>query len=370
MKKKNYTYFDYEENERDVLEKLYDQTLPEDLFGTEGKDMRNNTSTKVTISKYSEESGIALGETQFGQSVIIDTKKEIKSLNKLGYPSVEMKEGQVLEVVVHKDPSGSFYGSVSAGYEKALKNELHKAIKDEDVAYNVKVVSVCNGGFMVDLCGIECFLPGSLAAANRIMNFADYVGKTITVMVEIYDQKRDIFVVSFKKYLRKIIDKEVRSLSFSQKYEGVVTGSSNTGVFVEWNDIFTGIIPFDEANNAKLQDLKVGVNVSFFVVDIKNPQRIVLSITEPNEKLKNIQDLKDSASDVISDNTQLKIFSAEITKIKTFGVFVKIENGLNGLIEKEKLSNPIDKYEVGQKLKCSVKNVDISSFKIQLEEVK
>jgi ribosomal protein S1 len=369
MKKKNYTYFDYEESERDVLEKLYDRSLPQDVNEVHGKDLKNNTSTRVVISKFDTEKGIALGETQFGQSIVIDTKKEQKSLNKLGYPAIEMTEGQVLEVVVHKDPSGAFYGSVSAGYEKALKNELHNSIKDDNCAFKVKVTSVCNGGFMVDLSGIQCFLPGSLAAANRIMNFADYVGKELTVMVEIYDQKRDIFVVSFKKYLKKIIDNEVRNLSFSQKYDGIVTGASGNGVFIEWDEIFTGIIPFDESNSASLQNLKAGDNVSFFVVDIKNPQRVTLSIGEPNEKLKNIQQLKDSSSDVVGENTQLKIYKAEITKIKTFGAFVKLENGLNGLIEREKLMKSIKEYEVGQTVNCSVSNVDLSSFKIQLAEV-
>lgn len=369
MKRNNYTCFDYDESERDVLEKLYEKSLPQDVQQTEGKDLRNNSSTTVIISKFDSEKGIALGETQFGQSVVIDTKKEQKSLTKLGYPVIEMSEGQVLEVVVHKDPSGAFYGSVSAGYEKALKSELHNAIKDENCAFKVKVKEVCNGGFMVDLSGVQCFLPGSLAAANRIMNFADYVGKELTVMVEIYDSKRDIFVVSFKKYLRKIIDGEVRRLSFSNKYEGVVTGASGNGVFVEWDEIFTGIIPFDEANSATLQNLKTGDSVTFFVTDVKNPQRIILSVTEPNGKLKTIQELKDSSSEVVGDNTQLKTYKAEITKIKTFGAFVKLDNGLNGLIEKERLMKSIKEYEVGQFVNCSVSNVDLSSFKIQLAEV-
>jgi len=188
-------------------------------------------------------------------------------------------------------------------------------------------------------------------------------------MVEIYDQKRDIFVVSFKKYLRKIIDGEVQKLSFSNKYDGIVTGASGNGVFVEWDEIFTGIIPFDEANSAKLQSLKTGDPVTFFVTDIKNPQRITLSVTEPNEKLKSIQELKDSSSEVVGDDTQLKTYKAEITKIKTFGAFVKLENGLNGLIERERLMKSIKEYEVGQFVNCSVSNVDLSSFKIQLAEV-
>ena len=370
MKRKNYSCFDYEADERDLLEKAYLKSFPDDLPSDfTGKDLSKNTSTKVTITNVNPETGTALGETPFGQSIVIDINKEIKSLRRLGYPSVDVEEGQILDVVINKDPSGNYNGSVSAGYEKALKSELHKAILNEDCAYKVKVKSVCNGGFMVDLSGIECFLPGSLAGANRIMNFADYVGKEITVMVEVYDQKRDIFVVSFKKYLRKIIDAEVQNLSFSSKYSGVVTGSSNSGVFVEWEEIFTGIVPFEDQNRDSLERLKPGDSIDFFVIDIKNPQRVILSVGEPNSKLKGIQSLKDSSAEVVGEKSQMTTYKAEISKIKTFGAFVKLENGLLGLVEKEKLVNPIKNYEVGQIINCYVLSVDVSTLKVQLSEL-
>ena len=370
MKRKNYTCFEYEAEEREILEKKYSQYFPQDLPNDfSGKDLTQNSSARVIITQFDSNSGVAVGETMFGQSVIIDTNKEERSLRKLGYPSIDMEQGQLLDVVIYKDPSGTFNGSVSAGYEKALKQELHKAIVKEDCAYRIKVKSVCNGGFMVDLSGIECFLPGSLAAANRIMNFADYVGKELHVMVEIYDQRRDIFVVSFKKYLKKIIDSEVQNLSFSNKYEGIVTGSSGTGVFVEWDEIFTGIVPFEDSTKESLDKLKPGDSLSFYVVDIKNPQRVVLSITEPNGKLKNIQELKDSSEDVLGGDSELKVYKAEITKVKTFGVFVRLENGLTGLIEKERLVDSIKEYEAGQLIDCSVLSVDLSNLKVQLVEV-
>lgn len=366
---KKYSRFEYEESQRDNLTNLYNQTFPEDtsLF-QQGKDLKSNTSTKVTITKVDNTNGLTLAETPFGQGVVIDIKKEEKGFRKLGYPYFEPEVGQVLDVVITKDAAGNFNGSLSAGYEKALRRELHNAIKNEDCAYNVKVTSVCNGGFMVDLSGIQCFLPGSLAAANRIMNFAEYVGKDITVMVEIYDQKRDIFVVSFKKYLKKIIDDKVKNLSFVEKYEGIVTGSSGTGVFVEWDEIYTGIIPFDDSNRSSLTELKAGDLISFYVVDIKNPQRVTLSIQEPNEKLKNIQSMKDNSLESTGE-TEGKTYQGEVSKIKNFGVFVKLDNGLNGLIEKERLTKNIESYETGQKVNCIVSNVDPSSFKVQLIEI-
>jgi len=368
MKNKNFSSFDYDLAERERLEAIYNGTFPEDNKKMTGKDIQNNSSESIVITSVDLEKGVALGETPFGQTIIIDTRKEEKNMRKLGYPSIEINEGQTLDVLIQKDSSGSFNGSVSAGYEKALKRELHRSIKDEDCAFKVRVKNVCNGGFMVDLSGIECFLPGSLAAANRIMNFSDYVGKELTVMVEVYDQKRDIFVVSFKKYLRKIIDREVQNLSFSTRYQGTVTGLSNNGVFVEWSEIYTGIISMDDSNRSILENYKAGDSVEFYVIDIKNPQRINLSVTEPNGKMKSIQEMKDTSSEVLGENTDLKIYKGEVTKIKTFGVFVKMENGLSGLIEKEKLVSSIKEYEVGQSVDFSILSVDSSTLKIQLIE--
>jgi ribosomal protein S1 len=368
MKNKNFSSFDYDTAERERLEAMYNGTFPEDNKKVTGKDIQNNSSERIVITSIDLEKGVALGETLFGQTIIIDTNKEEKNMRKLGYPSIEINAGQELDVVIHRDSSGSFNGSVSAGYEKALKRELHRSIKDEDCAFKVRVKNVCNGGFMVDLSGIECFLPGSLAAANRIMNFADYVGKQLTVMVEVYDQKRDIFVVSFKKYLRKIIDREVQNLSFANKYQGTVTGLSNNGVFVEWDEIYTGIISIDDSNRSSLETYQAGDSIEFYVIDIKNPQRINLSVTQPNEKMKNIQEMKDTSSEVLGENTNLKIYKGEVTKIKTFGIFVKMENGLSGLIEKEKLVSSIKEYEVGQSVDFSILSVDSSTLKIQLIE--
>lgn len=371
MKKRRYSCYDYEQEEREILETLYTESLPEEskLPSFQGKDLENNTSVKVRITLFKEDFGLLIGETNFGQSVVIDLKKEEKNFKRFGYPFFRTSVGDVVDVIVTKDVTGSFNGSLSAGYEKVLKNELFNAIKNENCAFSVNVKEVCNGGFMVNLSGISCFLPGSLAAANRIMNFHDYVGKNINVMVEMYDQKREIFVVSFKKYLSKIIAGKVKDLSFSNNYEGVVTGASSSGVFVEWDEIFTGIIPFDEKNREKLESLKQGDPISFYVVDIKNAQRITLSHAEPNQKMKNLQELKDNSEEVLGENTEVKIYKGEVTKLKTFGAFVKLENGMTGLIEKENLIYTLDSYEEGQLVNCSVFSVDPSTLKVQLIEV-
>ena len=368
--KKSYTASEYSQEDRERLESLYESTFPEDFKknGLKGKDVVNDQGISVVISDVDEERGVAMGETHMGQSVFIDIKKEEKGFRRLGYPVIDIVPGEVMDVIIKKSSNGDVTGSVSAGYELTLKRELHRAITAEDCAYQVRVKEVCNGGFMVDLSGIECFLPGSLAATNRIMDFSEYVGKIISVMVETYDQRRDIFVVSFKKYLKRIIGSKVKELSLTQTYIGKVTGASGKGVFVEWDEIFTGIINFNNENRSYLESLKSGDEIKFYVTDIKNPHRIVLSMDEPSEKSQTFQGMKDSSEEVLGETSDSKIYMGEISKIKTFGAFVKLDNGLMGLIEKESLIDPIEEYEVGQEVACHVSSVDLTTLKIQLTE--
>ena len=297
---------------------------------------------------------------------MIDLTKEEKAIGRLGFPPLEMQVGSCLDVVVFKDRAGQYNGSVSQGYENTLKKDLRRAMRDNDSAYQVKVVDLCPGGFMVNLSGIKCFLPGSLAAANRIIDFAGFVGKTIMVMVETYDERRDIFVVSFKKYLKNVIVSKVSELSFVQKYTGTVTGTSSAGVFVEWDEFYTGLIPAEDFSPTEggIQ-FRSGDRADFYVMDLKNPNRIVLTTKEPDNRSLELQKIKDVS---LSNEKENKIYIATITKVKNFGVFVKLDNDLNGLVERDELERDIKDYRVGDTIECNILDVDIQSARLHFRE--
>ena len=365
--KRAYTSTQYKPDEFSALNDLYENYYSKN-FDAENpirsKELEEKEVLRVVIR--SVKNNIAVAETSIGQSVIIDIAKEEKAIARLGFPPIIMEIGAVLDIVVFTDRSGSYNGSVSQGYENHLKSELLKAIKDERSAFLVKVEDLCPGGFMVNLSGVKCFLPGSLAAANRIIDFNSFVGKSIMVMVETYDEKRDIFVVSFKKYLKNIIHTKVGELSLTQKYTGTVTGTSSAGVFVEWDEYYTGLIPAEEfADFATNLPYKSGDRAEFFVMDLKNPQRIVLTGKQPDEKSIELQKIKDVSMTQEKEN---KIYIGTVTKVKNFGVFVKLDNGLTGLIEKEELEKGIKEYSIGETIECNIMDVEIQSSKLHLRE--
>ena len=367
-KKRTYTREEYSPEERAIMDALYEghfnSNFTQKSIPFTSKELEENQVLRVKITRIRDNS--AIGESVNGQSVSIDILKEEKAIRRLGYPPMDIMEGTEIDVVVFKDRSGIYNGSLAAGYENSLKNELSKSIKDEKSAYTVRIESTCPGGFMVNLSGIKCFLPGSLAAANRIIDFQSFVGKTINVMIETYDERRDIFVVSFKKYLKHIIDQKVEELSITQQYSGTVTGTSPAGVFVEWDEYYTGLIPAEEFESAGLKmHMEPGSSVSFYVSDFRNPNRIVLKLNPPEGKERELQELRDIS---LSEDKENKIYRGTVSKSKNFGVFVKLENGIPGLVEKDNLAKPPKEYEVGSEILCTVLDVELQSSKLYLKQ--
>ena len=81
---------------------------------------------------------------------------------------------------------------------------------------------------------VECFIPGSHAAANVVYNFNDMLGKTLFVMVDNYDQSNDLFILSHKKYITSSMPIMIENLHFNIPYSGILTSKPyDFGIFVE-----------------------------------------------------------------------------------------------------------------------------------------
>lgn len=141
--------------------------------------------------------------------------------------------------------------SLWGGHIAQLEAEFARQRYHQTIAYNATVLSTNAGGYIVDVDGLKCFMPGSMAAAGIITDFAALVGKTIPVMVVNYIPDKG-FVVSYKKYLSAIMPAKVREeLSIDMRVNARVTGLSKNGVFVQFDDkngepTFSGLIYRDE----------------------------------------------------------------------------------------------------------------------------
>lgn len=198
-------------------------------------------------------------DTADGGSARIDMDKERDYLSAMGIDDVgtfmsaiahdEYREAFIEDGVACKVMKGGRF-SLWDGHLSKIEAELMKQVVDKDAkkyAYEATIESINGGGYIVNVSGIRCFLPGSLAAPGVINDFDTMLGKKLMVMVVNY-MPTSGFVVSYKKYLSMIMPSKIKDeLSIGQKVLCQVTGSLQNGMFVQFRDkdgewIFSGFI--------------------------------------------------------------------------------------------------------------------------------
>lgn len=170
-------------------------------------------------------------------------------------------------------------GSLTKGFQNALIKEFFNQLKNPSVAYTAKIVGKNKGGYIVDIMGVNAFMPGGLASANKILDFDSLIGTEKMVMIENYVRNDNdgsgIFVVSNKKYIQHILPDEVEKLDLTKEYVGIVTGVNDNGIFVEIDDIFTGYLYYANMSN----DTKIDFNKK----NIKSGDTIIVNIQYVNK---------------------------------------------------------------------------------------
>jgi ribosomal protein S1 len=302
----------------------------------------------------------AFAQTDSGQTICIDLKRERRDAEKLGITGIDFSVGSKIEAHVRKSNNG-YIGSVVEYYIRSLRAELFDQIKKQTTAYKVKIESINKGGYIVDLCGIKCFMPGSLAAANKITDFESYLGKEIHVMMEGYVEAKDIFIVSYKKYLGKIIEQKIQELDLTMKYKGFVTGTSAFGVFVEWDEIYTGLIHKSEfEGDGRVANLSAGDEVEFYVKEIKENNKLTLTLDKPLEKNVIFYDLETK----VEEGT-IEPMTGVVKHRRKNGVLLDIkELGFLGFVNEEHLSKKDRNCKNGDEIQIIIWSVDPITGKI------
>lgn len=191
------------------------------------------------------------------------------------------------KVMIYKSNMNEILGSEKKCAALTLRDDVEYFAKNNKWFY-VKVVELIKGGYLAIYKNqIKCFLPGSHAAANVIRDFSEYLHKEIPVMVENYDSINNLFIVSYKKYIKETLPEKVSDLSFSEQYTGTLTNNPyDFGVFVEFQNYYTGLIhKSDFENDAAFKEfckgLRSGDKIDFWVKDVvqkKGEYRIILTV--------------------------------------------------------------------------------------------
>ena len=130
-------------------------------------------------------------------------------------------------------PNTHVVGSISGGIKQKVFTDLRNTIETEDTAWIGKVSHMIeNGGYIVRIQGIDCFMPGSLAGINKLHDFNSIVGEEIYVVPVSFSPERGTIVVSHRKYLQALIPNAIADLreNIDAEYTGFVTGTAKYGV--------------------------------------------------------------------------------------------------------------------------------------------
>jgi hypothetical protein len=259
-------------------------------------------------------------------------------------PSLLIHNSDLCEfkVIITKADEGDYYGSERKCAAVTYRENLNEFLKKDQWFY-VKVVSLVKGGYLALYKGtIKCFLPGSHAAANVIRDFNDYLNAEIPVMIENFDSANDLFIVSYKKYIKHTLPQKVYDLEFGKEYTGVLTNNPyDFGIFVEFQNYYTGLLHKTEFENYSdyCKGKRAGDSISFFVKDIsikKGETRIILtdSIDKVDQERLAWQKLKETAEGHLLNFTLNKeTFNVEIQLPNSENVFRSDVNHLRGKIK-------------------------------------
>jgi len=250
-------------------------------------------------------------------------------------------------------------GSLSELYENRARKTLLKSGRDLVVTAHVKELTPA--GYSVDIffegVTLPGFMPNTLAGINKLSQPEAIIGETFEVMIESFSKDEGTYIVSRRKYLQTLIPQAIKELAHGVIYEGIVTGTTPFGVFVEFKDCLTGMIHKTNIKadwSDRIDEILPGFQVQFYVKEIIKDKIILTQI------------LRESLWDTIKVG---QVMTGKVRDTKNFGVLVSLDDETNGLIHTSELEKSSRKLSTGQEVKVKIIAVDRMNRKIFLSVV-
>jgi small subunit ribosomal protein S1 len=292
------------------------------------------------------------------------------SIRKSVDPQDEVSLGEEVDaiVLIKEDQDGRLIMSKKrARFEKAWRRIETAAESGQPVEGTV--IEVVKGGLIIDL-GVRGFLPASLVDIRRVPNLDEYMGTKIETKVIELNRSRNNVVLSRRAVLEEE-RKEVRQqildrLQPGLVVEGQISNIVDFGAFVDLDGI-DGLIHISELSwshvNHPSEILNIGDTVQVKVLDIdRDRQRISLGLKQTQE------DPWQRIVDTYNINDELE---GKVTKVVTFGAFVEILDGVEGLVHISELAafhveSPREVVHPGDHIRVRILEIDSERRRLSL----
>lgn len=188
-------------------------------------------------------------DSDSGMSSVVDLNKETQFVKNLGYHNSRDFVDALSDVDYRKRLLGDGVlakvmdknrVSIWEGYKSKIEKEFMDELLRKDgphFGYKGTVVCTSGGGYTVDVLGVQCFMPASLASSGPITDAESLIGQEIHVCVVNYSVPTKNFVVSHKKYIEITLPSRIYEELYVGKPVFVkVTGTSKNGIFCAIKD--------------------------------------------------------------------------------------------------------------------------------------
>ncbi len=285
-------------------------------------------------------------------------------------PSEVVGVGDEVEALVlqKEDKEGRLILSKKrAQYERAW-GTIEK-IKEEDGVVTGTVIEVVKGGLILDI-GLRGFLPASLVEMRRVRDLQPYVGQQVEAKIIELDKNRNNVVLSRRAWLEQtqsaVRINFLNTLQKGQVRSGVVSSIVNFGAFVDLGGV-DGLVHVSELSWKHIDHpsevVEVGQEVTVEVLDVDmDRERVSLSLKATQE---------DPWQQFARTHAIGQVVPGKVTKLVPFGAFVRVEEGIEGLVHISELAVrhveiPEQVVQVGDDIFVKVIDIDLERRRISL----
>lgn len=309
-----------------------------------------------------------------GDNVVVDVGfKSDGTISKTEFNATEeIKIGNNVDIVIEsvEDEDGNLVLSKKRADFLKVWDRILKAHENDEIIPG-KILKRIKGGMVVDLNGIEAFLPGSQIDIRPVRDFDAFVGQTMDFKIVKVNIPTENIVVSHKVLIEETIAdqrKEILdSLEKGQILEGIVKAITDFGVFIDLGGV-DGLVHITDLSwgriNHPSEVVKLDERIKVVVTDFdKEKKRISLSLKQlqphPWEKIEE----KFKVGDKVS---------GRVVSLTDYGAFIEIEKGIEGLIHisemswTQHISHPSQFVSMGQVVEAVILSLDKGEKKISL----
>ena len=280
--------------------------------------------------------------------------------------------GEVVDVFVEKIEDGEGRLMLSRRRADFMKTweEILKLAETQTVT-QVRILRRIKGGMVVDLLGIEAFLPGSQIDVRPVRDFDAWVGRTIDVRVVKVNHPSENVVVSHKVLLEEqLAEQRGKILEMLEKglvLEGTVKAISDFGVFVDLGGV-DGLVHITDLSWGRVahpsEIVTLDQQVKVVVLDFdENRKRISLGMKQLEP---------DPWNDLMAKYPIGSVHKGAVRNLTNFGVFIELEPGVDGLVHisdlswTKKIRHPGEFVKKGDEIDVVVLAVDNEHRRISL----